>query len=59
MDSTYLQATLFAGARLVAADPKVKSAKTRELFNAGVIVSCETAKSADPSCYATHVNEGV
>ena len=32
-------------------DPKVKSSKTRKLFNAGMSGNAETRKSADPTCY--------
>lgn len=32
-------------------EPHVKSAETRELFNAGVSGNSKTAKSADPTCY--------
>jgi hypothetical protein len=35
----------------VPVEPKVKSAKTRELFNAGVISNVGNGKSADPTCY--------
>lgn len=31
--------------------PQVKSAETRELFNAGVRGNSKTAKSVDPTCY--------
>jgi hypothetical protein len=58
MNSAYLQTTLFARGQLVPVEPKVKPAETRELFNAGVGGFAETAKNADPSCYAAHVNDG-
>jgi len=37
--------------RLVPIPPEVKSAKTRDLFNAGVRGISGIEKSADPSCY--------
>lgn len=33
-------------------EPDVKSAKTRELFNAGGSGNSKTGKNADPTCYS-------
>lgn len=51
MNSAHLQTTLFARDQQTRMEPHVKSAETRELFNAGVSVIAGSAKIADPSCY--------
>lgn len=50
MNSAHLETTSHQNARLVPAEPKVKSSKTRELFNRGVSGNPKTGKSADPTC---------
>jgi hypothetical protein len=51
MNSAHLQTTLFAREQQMPVEPKVKSAKTCELFNADVSGNVGTAKSVDPTCY--------
>lgn len=51
MNSAHSQSTLFARVQQMPVDPKVKSAKTRKLFNAGVRGNAGMSKIADPTCY--------
>ena len=51
MNSAHLETTSPQNARVVPVEPNVKSAGTRELFNAGMSAAAQIGKSADPSCY--------
>jgi hypothetical protein len=42
-------------ARLVPDTPQVNSGETCKLFNAGVVAFAKSARSVDPSCYASAV----
>ncbi len=51
MNCAQVETTSRRDMRLVPVEPHVKSAETRELFNAGVSASARSGKSADPTCY--------
>jgi hypothetical protein len=53
------QSTATKNVRVVPVEPEVKSAKTCDLFNAGVSGNPKTGKSTDPTCYTSPViNKG-
>ena len=51
MMQAHLRSTSMQTVQFVPVEPHVKSAETRELFNAGVSENAGTGKSADPACY--------
>lgn len=51
MNCAHLETASHQNVRLVPVEPHVKSAETRDLFNAGAGTPAQIGKSADPSCY--------
>ncbi len=58
MNCGHLQSTLFVRVQQIPVEPKVKSTKMHDLSLCGVRKFAETAKTADPSCYAPSSDGG-
>lgn len=57
MIAQQLKVTSLKNVRVVPVEPKVKSAKTRELFKRGVRAKAKTPKTVDPLCYDACVQQ--